>query len=392
MDFNEFKYLGTTGLRKREIGNREVTKEYYINHLLSVKIVNKYTLICVNELELMEYTRRGSEFDSTIERLRSWYENDYDINLNNFIFAFPLLHELAYFGDEEARNIYYKLINNKSILEKLIDVDFNDFFKDIYEIYLELLDMVEIDIDLAKRIKLDDLRIFYLYQYQADRMENDFYQYIWNIVKNKLNIPISMINEAIIKELFNTFNVQLPSISELNYEVYLDQYYSRYNKVFFREIIDPILTEILTNRPNLKTQFILEFNRRINIHEENLPAEMVLLDCILKCSELSEEILEYNTCGELILHENTSLNEDNKYLLMPEFVHLIINTANKIKKMREVNSWILKSKSEDYLDYSFLVIIQKVLLYIQKNRLIEKEKLMKILITCIEEMKKKTKK
>lgn len=110
---SEFKYLGTTKLRKRELGDRKVTKETYINHLLSVKLVNKYTIICVNELELMKYSRRGSEFNSIVEKLRNWYESDYKIDISDYDFTFPILNELAYMGEQEALQTYNKLISNK---------------------------------------------------------------------------------------------------------------------------------------------------------------------------------------------------------------------------------------------------------------------------------------
>lgn len=297
MIHSEFKYLGTTKLRKREIGSRKVTKETYINHLLSVKLVNKYTLICVNELELMEYSRRGSEFDSIADKLRNWYESDYEINISDYDFTFPILNELAYMGEQEALQTYNKLISNRAIIEKLIDIDFNNFFKDIYDIYLEQLEKGEVNMDLAKRIKLEDLCSFYYYQYKADILENDFYLHIWDKIKFNLKIPISLIDEDIIKELFKAFEVKLwTDDPDLNYEAYSSEYNSKYNRTFFKEIIDPILMEILTTRPKLKTQFILEFNNKINsLNKLNSP-EIILIDVVLKCSDLTEDLFEYNSC------------------------------------------------------------------------------------------------
>lgn len=157
MIHDEFEYLGKSQLRKKGLGSRKVTRETYINHLLSVKLVNKYTLICVNELELIEYSCKGREFDSVVEKLRIWYENDYEISISNFNFSFPLLSELAYSGENEALQVFNKLITNREIVEKLIDIEFNDFFRDIYEIYLDLLDKGKFNKDLARRIKLEDL-------------------------------------------------------------------------------------------------------------------------------------------------------------------------------------------------------------------------------------------
>lgn len=389
MSYKEFEYLTTTRLRKREVRNRDISKESYINHLLSVKIVNKYTLICVNELELMEYTRREIEFESTVEKLKNWYEHDYDLNLLDFDFVFPLLCELIYSGDNEAKNMYFNLINNKEKLEKLIDIDFYSFFKDIYEIYLKLLDKGEINIDLVKQIKLNDLRLFYYYQYQADLMENNFYRIIWDIVKNKLNIPFSMIDEDIIHKIFTLFQVELAHTeSELNYKTYAMDYHSRYNKTFFREILDPLIIEIFTNEPDLKMQFMTEFNSRVNSLNESCPSEIILFDSILRCSELGEQILEYNSCGELFIHEYASIKEDDKYLFFPEFLNLSIKVANKIKKLRDNDKWKFNIIKNYYFDYTFLILLQKILFYTQKRNLIEDKTTIEELITFIEELKK----
>ncbi|MFW9785099.1 MAG: hypothetical protein ACFFFB_22655 [Candidatus Heimdallarchaeota archaeon] len=202
MNKNEFDHLGTTNLRKREIGNRKISKEVYINHLLSVKMVNRYTLICVNELELMEFTRRGSEFESTVKTLKKWYENNYLIEIGNLDFILPLLRELSYSGDSEARNIYLNLIYNKEIVKMLIDTDFYDFFEGIYNVYLKLENNVEENFNLIEKINLDDLRWFYFYEFRLREFDNDFYRIIWDIVKEKLKIPQSMIDENVTLNLF----------------------------------------------------------------------------------------------------------------------------------------------------------------------------------------------
>ena len=142
--------------------------------------------------------------------------------------------------------------------------------------------------------------------------------------------------------------------------------------------------EILTIRQDLKTQFIFEFNSKIKNLDELYPSEMVLIDVILKCSNLSKDILKYNSCGELIFHEKATIKENNKYLLIPEFTHFLIEIVKKIEKKSKNNSWISKSMSKDYLDYTFLVILEKILV-----SLLKREPQMKTLLNFIVDFKKK---
>ncbi|MFW9825423.1 MAG: hypothetical protein ACFFE4_20950 [Candidatus Thorarchaeota archaeon] len=390
MNKNEFDHLGTTNLRKREIGNRKISKEVYINHLLSVKMVNRYTLICVNELELMEFTRRGSEFESTVKTLKKWYENNYLIEIGNLDFILPLLRELSYSGDSEARNIYLNLIYNKEIVKMLIDTDFYDFFEGIYNVYLKLENNVEENFNLIEKINLDDLRWFYFYEFRLREFDNDFYRIIWDIVKEKLKIPQSMIDENVVDKLFKAYVIKDCFRNSENLEAYFMDFQSIYNKAFFIEIIDKLLIQIFEEE-TLRMQFLNKFNQKASSISENCPAEMILIDTILRCSELGDNFFEFDTCGELVFHEEARFGDNCIYLSFPEFLRICIITAEKVIKMNVKNLWEFKLVIGDFLDYSFLTILQQVLVYIKKQNLTQDRNSIKDLILGLKRIRKRRK-
>ncbi len=62
--------------------------------------------------------------------------------------------------------------------------------------------------DSVKNIKLGDLKLLYSNFLFMSGMKNEFYILIWKIVKQKLNIPQSILNDQaiIIPILFNSIN------------------------------------------------------------------------------------------------------------------------------------------------------------------------------------------
>ncbi len=166
-------------------------------------------------------------------------------------------------------------------------------------------------------------------------------------------------------------------------------YVSRYNKNYFLDIIDPLLKNILKRESKFKNQFMSEFKNQINKVDEEYPAEMILFDCILRCSKLSENFFDYNKCGEIDFDENASINEDDEYLSIPEFFQMGIEIAKKIKIMKESGKSRLYNLSKDFLDYRFFVLLQRILFHISsKKGILENDKdIINELIEFLEEMK-----
>ena len=244
MKFSEFKYLGRRPLlRRRNVGDRKITKVYYINPLLSVKLVNKYTLICINELELMTFTSKGSEFDKWLKKLKQWYNNNYNLDLIEFKIGFPLLWELSNLGDSNARETYYRIIHQKEKLDLLVNLRMWEFFTNIYRIYQDYLEEGVLKHEWINRIKLYDLCLLYYTHYQINSFENDFYLMIWTIIKKNLNLPFSISNTNLIKDIFSLFEVDF-----WNYKNSRFDYGRLYNSKFFEEILNPLLQRIFKNK------------------------------------------------------------------------------------------------------------------------------------------------
>ena len=238
MTFSEFKYLGRRPtLHRRDIGDRKITKECYINSLLSVKLVNKYTLTCINDLELTAYSQKGSEFDKQVEKLKNWHDNGYSFEFFEFKEAFPLLWELSNLGDSKAREVYYSLIYQKDKLDLLINPEIYKFFTDIYQIFLKYLEEGTFRLEKVDNIKLNDLCLLYHDPYSFD---NDFYMMIWSTVKKNLNLPFSIQDENLVNDIFSLFEVDFYDY----YENVRYDYRRLYNRKFFEEIINPLFKRI----------------------------------------------------------------------------------------------------------------------------------------------------
>ena len=339
MKYSEFKYLGSRpALVKRDIGNRKITKEVYINPNLSVKLVNRYTLTCIDELELMKYNKKKSEFDQQAEKLKSWYENNYNLDLIEFKDGFPLLWELSNLGDVKAREVYNSLIYQKDKLDLLINVRVYKSFTDIYHIFLKYLEDGRFRNEWVDMIKLDDLCMLYYKHYQINSFDNDFYMMVWSIVKKNLNIPYSIPDENLIKDIFSLFKIDF-----WNYDNSRFDYGRLYNRKFFEEILNPLFQRIFESKSSLIDDFNKEMEKRID--PEKL-SKMALIDCLIRY---------FGRENLLRASQNTNL------------LHYIKRVIKNIKMLHQDDCWGLYSSSADFFDYTFYLYLKDFLCSAQEH-------------------------
>lgn len=356
MGYSEFKYLGKRPtLHRRDVGDREITKECYINTLLSVKLVNRYTLTCINDLELATYTTKGSEFDKQVEKLENWYENGYSFDVIEFRKAFPLLWELSNLGDSKAREMYYSLIYQKDKLDLLINLKVYKFYTGVYSIFLKYLEEGSFRLEWVNNINLYDLCMLYYRQYQINSFDNDFYLMIWSVVKKNLNVPFSLPDESLIKEIFSLFNIDFWDYDNSRFD-----YGRLYNRKFFEEILNPLFRRIFESNAYLLEGFNEEMEKKID--PEKL-SKMALIDCIVRY---------YGKENLLNAAQNTNL------------LHYIKKVIKNIKMLHQDDRWDLYSYSADFFDYTFYLSLENFLGSVQEH---SKEKSdIEELILFIEEM------
>lgn len=359
MTFSEFKYLGRRPtLHRRDIGDRKITKECYINSLLSVKLVNKYTLTCINDLELTAYSQKGSEFDKQVEKLKNWHDNGYSFEFFEFKEAFPLLWELSNLGDSKAREVYYSLIYQKDKLDLLINPEIYKFFTDIYQIFLKYLEEGTFRLEKVDNIKLNDLCLLYHDPYSFD---NDFYMMIWSTVKKNLNLPFSIQDENLVNDIFSLFEVDFYDY----YENVRYDYRRLYNRKFFEEILNPLFQRIFESKSSL----IVDFNSEMDKPIDHIKlTKMVLIDCIVRYFG-KENLLKAT--------QNTNL------------LTYIKKIINYIKMLHYDDCWDFYSAYTDFFDYKFYLALEDFLVSIQDNSVVLTEDLREIedLLLFIEEMK-----
>lgn len=362
MRFSEFTYLGKRPtIHRRDIGEREITKEYNINPLLSVKLVNKYTLICINELELTTFTTKGSEFEKQVEKLKNWYNNDYDLDLIEFREGFPLLWELSNLGDSKAHEVYNGLIYQKDKLDLLINLRVYKFFTGIYQMFLRYLDEGVFRSEWVNNIKLYDLCMLYYRHYQLNSFDNDFYIMIWSVVRKNLNFPDSIPDINLISEIFNLFKIDF-----WNYDNSRFDYGRLYNRKFFEEILNPLFRRIFESNSSLLDDFNEEMEQKID--PEKL-SKMALIDCIVRY---------YGKENLLKAAKNTNL------------LHFVKKMIKNIKDLHQDDCWDFYSAYSDFFDYSFYLALEDVLVAIQDNSVFLNGDMREIedLLLFIEDLKK----
>lgn len=182
---------------------------------------------------------------------------------------------------------------------------------------------------------------------------------IWSIVKKNLNLPYSIPNKNLVRDIFSLFEVDFSY-----YENSRRDYGRLYNRKFFEEILNPLFQRIFKNNSSLMEDFNKEMEMKID------PAKlskMILIDCIIRFFG-KENLLK--------AYRNTNL------------LHYIKKVIINIKNLHQGECWGFYSYSADFFDFNFYLSLEDFLLSIQDNVVLPKEKRnIEDLIFFIEDMK-----
>ena len=188
---------------------------------------------------------------------------------------------------------------------------------------------------------------------------------IWSIVKRNLNIPFSLPDGSLIKEIFSLFKIDF-----WNYDNSRFDYGRLYNRRFFDEILNPLFQRIFEGKFSLLKDFNKEIEKKID--PEKL-SKMVLFDCLVR----------------YFGKENLLRASQNANLL-----HYIRKVIKNIKMLHQDDSWDFYDSYANFFDYRFYLALEDFLLSIQENSVVITNEMNDIedLFLFIEEMKVEIKK